>query len=475
MGHGLFLSDRNLLQRVDNTEHFIYDYHVMFGIKEGDTPTVISRYARPVMQDLWSDQNRYNRWLEIERYVVKAWEDLGKIPAGVAGRLRSAHVDPKRVDELEKVFHHDMIAFINAAGETVDAEDAKYIHFGLTSTDVVDTALASLVRDALNVVIQDLMTLRDVVRRLALKHQHTPVMGRTHGIHAEPTSFGLKLALWWLELGRDEERLRRAQSGISVVKISGAVGNYANISPAIEQQVAQQLGMQAAPLSTQVLQRDRHAEVITAMAIVGGTLDKMATEVRHMQRTEVGELAEPFSSGQRGSSAMPHKRNPVMAEQISGLTRVLRGYVVPALEDMALWHERDISHSSVERVILPDATTLMDYLLVTMTEIMEGLTVNTVRMRRNIDMTGGLVYSQKILLALVEAGMTREEAYKRIQGHAMQAMEEPQDRSFQQRVLNDGEIARYLPAEQIQKLFVVEPYLQAVDEIYHKIGLNPEP
>lgn len=443
----------------------------MFGYCERGDPKVINRYARPVMQDLWSDQNRYDRWLDVERYVVEAWETLGKIPHGVAARLSKATVDPKRVDEYEKTFHHDMIAFINAAGETVDPEDAKYIHFGLTSTDVVDTALASLTRDALMIVQEGVSRLSQAVRKLALEHRHTPVMGRTHGIHAEPTSFGLKLALWWLELERDRERIVHATENISVIKISGAVGNYANIPPVIEAQVAEKMGMKPAPLSTQVLQRDRHAEVITALAILAGTLDKMATEIRHMQRTEVGELAEPFGEGQRGSSAMPHKRNPVMAEQVSGLARVLRGYVVPALEDMALWHERDISHSSVERVILPDATTLADYLLDVMSRIMENLTVNTRRMRQNIDMTGGLVFSQKLLLALVEAGMTREEAYKRVQHHAMEASADPAV-SFRERVLADSVIASYLTPEHIASLFSVDPYLKEVDAIYERLGLT---
>lgn len=432
---------------------------------------MISRYARPVMQELWSDQNRYNRWLDIERYVVEAWETLGKVPAGVSARLANASVNPDRVDEYEKTFHHDMIAFINAAGESVDPEDAKYIHFGLTSTDVVDTALASLIRDALDTIQGGLDRLSNAVRSLALAHKDTPVMGRTHGIHAEPTSFGLKLALWWLELGRDGERIARARESISVIKISGAVGNYANIPPVIEEQVAKKMGMQPSPLSTQVLQRDRHAEVITALAILAGTLDKMATEVRHMQRTEVGELAEPFGDAQRGSSAMPHKRNPVMAEQVSGLARVLRGYVVPALEDMALWHERDISHSSVERVILPDATTLADYLLDVMARIMENLTVNTRRMRQNIDLTGGLVFSQKILLALVGAGMTREEAYKRVQSHAMEAAADPST-SFRDRILGDAFIRSYVSPSAISGLFAVEPYLQEVGSIYRRIGLS---
>jgi adenylosuccinate lyase len=290
-------------------------------------------------------------------------------------------------------------------------------------------------------------------------------------MHAEPTSFGLKLALWWLDLGRDRERLVQARQQMAVVKLSGAVGNYANIPPAVEAHVAQALGLAPAPLATQVLQRDRHAEVISVLAILGGTLDKMATEIRHLQRSEVGELEEPFAVGQRGSSAMPHKRNPVKCEQISGLVRLLRGYVVPALEDITLWHERDISHSSVERVIIPDATILTDYLLVSMHGIIAGLRVNEARMRHNIESSGGLVFSQKVLLQLVEKGMTRESAYKLVQAHAMAAMAEPQT-SFAQRLAEDPAVQERMTSSELEALFSIEPYLEQVDSIYQRIGLT---
>lgn len=432
---------------------------------------MIERYSRPIMRELWSDGNRYQRWLRVEILAVRAWEQIGRMPAGVADRLSKASVDPERVEFFENQYHHDVLAFLSAVGETVDPEDAKYIHYGLTSTDVVDTALSSVLHDALSIIADDLTLLRDTVRQLALQHKFTPQMGRTHGMHAEPTSFGLKAALWWLELGRDQERLQQATERMRIMKISGAVGNYANIPPSVEQYVGRALGLEPAPLSTQVLQRDRHAEVIMVLALIGTTLDKIATEIRHLQRTEVGELEEPFAEGQRGSSAMPHKRNPVKAEQISGLARLLRGFVIPALEDIPLWHERDISHSSVERVMLPDATTLADYLLSQMNRVMAGLVVNSDRMRRNIDVLGGLVFSQKVLLALVEHGMTREAAYKLVQSHAMAAMAEP-SQTFQSRLRDDTRVTERLGAKELADLFAIEPYLGAVDKIYQRIGLE---
>lgn len=432
---------------------------------------MIDRYSRPAFRELWSDRRRYQRWLEIEILAVEAWEILGQIPQGVARRLEAASVDPERVDHYEAEYQHDVLAFISAAAETVDPADAKYIHYGLTSTDVVDTALATLLVDALDRILEDVDALREKLRHLAIAHKHTPIMGRTHGMHAEPTSFGLKALLWWLEMGRNRERLERAREGVRVVKLSGAVGNYANIPPFVERFVGERLGLAPAPLATQVLQRDRHAEVLTALAILGGTLDKIATEIRHLQRTEVGEVEEPFGRGQRGSSAMPHKRNPVRCEQVSGLTRLLRGYVVPALEDMALWHERDISHSSVERVILPDATTLADYLLTSMTAIMGGLTVRPQKMAQNLEATGGMVFSQRVLLKLVEAGMTREEAYKRVQSHAMDAVAAP-EKSFRQRLADDPEVVGRIGLETLEALFDVTPYLATVDEIYQRVGLD---
>ncbi len=434
---------------------------------------MIDRYSRAEMRDLWSLQHRYDRWLEVEILAVEAWERLGTIPKGVSLRLRQATVSPERVEHWESQYHHDVLAFLSAVGETVSPEDAKYIHYGLTSTDVVDTALSSLLNEALAMIHDDLLALRQAVRRLALAHKMTPIMGRTHGMHAEPTSFGLKALLWWLELGRDLDRLQAASFRMRVMKISGAVGNYANIPTAVEEHVGEALGLSPAPLSTQVLQRDRHAEVIMVLALIGTTLDKMATEIRHLQRSEVGEVEEPFAVGQRGSSAMPHKRNPVKAEQISGLARILRGYVVPALEDVPLWHERDISHSSAERVMLPDATTLTDYLLTQMHRIIEGLVVNQERMLTNIHLSGGLVFSQKVLLALVEHGMTREAAYKLVQEHAMAALKDP-SQTFRSRLEQEAEVSLRLPGDALSQLFEIGPYLVAVDEIYARSGIESE-
>ncbi len=434
---------------------------------------MIERYSRTVMRNLWSEQHRYDRWLEVEILAVEAWEALGKIPLGVSSRLRTATVNPERVEHWEAQYHHDVLAFLSAVGETVNPEDAKYIHYGLTSTDVVDTALSSLLNEALAIIHGDLMDLRRTVGKLALAHKMTPVMGRTHGMHAEPTSFGLKALLWWLELGRDVERLQAAQERMRVMKISGAVGNFANIPTAVERHVGEALGLEPALVSTQILQRDRHAEVIMVLALIGTTLDKMATEIRHLQRSEVGEVEEPFAAGQRGSSAMPHKRNPVKAEQISGLARILRGYVVPALEDIPLWHERDISHSSAERIMLPDATILTDYLLTQMRRIMDGLVVNRERMLANIHLSGGLVFSQKVLLALVEHGMTREAAYKLVQGHAMAALQDP-SQTFRTRLDHDPEVTRRLPQATLAGLFDIDPYLAAVDEIYARSGIEAE-
>lgn len=433
---------------------------------------MIDRYTRDVMKSLWSDQTRYERWLEIEILAAQAWEEIGHVPRGTADRLRrQARVDAARVDEFEARYHHDMLAFISAVAESVNPDDAKYIHFGLTSTDVVDTALASLTVQAMDHILAGVADLRGAVRQRALENRGVPVIGRTHGIHAEPTSHGLKWALWWLELGRDQDRLRRSRDTMAVMKLSGPVGNYANLPPAVEAYVGEKMGLVPAPLSTQILQRDRHAEVVTSLAILGGTLDKMATEIRLSQRTEVGELEEPFASGQRGSSAMPHKKNPIKCEQISGLARLLRGYVVPALEDMALWYERDISHSSVERVMIPDATTLADYLVVQMTRIVRGVTIYPERMAKNLELTGGLVFSGRVLLALVEGGMARDHAYDVVQRCALAASRDPAA-TFRDRLLHDPEVSSVLEPDALRALFDVNPYLREVDAIYRRIGIE---
>jgi adenylosuccinate lyase len=435
---------------------------------------VISRYTRSEMANLWSDETRYRRWLEVELLAVEAYEQLGRFPPGTAARLRErATVSSTRVDELEAEYRHDMIAFIAAVSETVDPDDARAIHFGLTSTDVVDTALASVLVEALDLVLAGVDRVRERCRALALKHRDTPAVGRTHGIHAEPTSFGLRWALYWLEFGRHRDRLAHARAQMAVGKISGAVGHYANVPPEVEQFVCRRLGLTPAPLSTQVLQRDRHAEVVAALAILASSIDKCATEIRHLQRTEVGEAEEPFGRGQRGSSAMPHKKNPVSSEQLSGLARLMRGYVVPALEDIPLWHERDISHSSVERVMLPDATALAHYMLHHLARILDGLTVHPDRMLANLERGGGLVYSQRVLLALVDRGLPRGDAYGAVQAAAMAAMRQGGG-SFRAELQADPRVAGLLGDEDWDRLFDWRPYLRHVPEIYRRIGIeNP--
>lgn len=433
---------------------------------------MIRRYTREVMGRLWTDEERYRRWLEVELLAAEAWEREGRFPPGTAERLRArARVDVARIEALEAEFRHDVIAFVTAVAETVDPDDARALHFGLTSTDVVDTALSWTLVDALDQIARDLDDLMTVLRELALRYRRTPIMGRTHGMHAEPTSFGLKLALFWLEFGRHRERLRAARQRVAVGKLSGAVGHYANLPPTIEAYVTRRLGLEPAPLSTQVLQRDRHAEVVLTLALIGSTVDKVATEIRHLQRTEVGEVEEPFGEGQRGSSAMPHKRNPVSSEQLSGLARVLRGMVVPALEDVVLWHERDISHSSVERIMLPDATILADYMLASLTRILRGLVVRPDRMRANIDRGGGIAFSQNVLLALVDRGMSRDAAYRLVQAAAMETLADP-SRSFRERLWDNEAVRARLDPESFDRLFAWEPYLRYVDTIYERIGLG---
>ncbi len=427
------------------------------------------------MAALWTDEARYQRWLEVELAAVAAYEELGQVPAGTAARLRArATVSAARVEELEATYRHDMIAFVTAVAETVDAEDARALHFGLTSTDVVDTALSATLAEALDLILAGIDEVRAACRQLALAHRDTPAVGRTHGMHAEPTSFGLKWALYWLEFGRQRERVQRARAQMAFGKISGAVGHYANIPPFVEQYVCRHLGLTPAPLSTQVLQRDRHAEVVLALALTATSIDKCATEIRHLQRTEVGEVEEPFRAGQRGSSAMPHKRNPVSSEQLSGLARVVRGYAVPALEDMPLWHERDISHSSVERVILPDATILTDYLLHQLARIVGGLTVRPDRMRANLERGGGLVYSQRVLLALVAAGVPRDEAYRAVQAAAMAALAGG-GVPFRDALGKDPIVAAHLPKADRDRLFDWRPYLAEVPAIYERIGIMDGP
>src|SRR3990170_4966863 len=380
---------------------------------------MIDRYSRPAMARVWSQDAKYEKWLEVELAVAEAYVKRGVVPPDAFQRIKAkARVDARRINEIEARVRHDVIAFLTNIEEAI-GEDSRFVHVGLTSSDVVDTALALQLVEAADRLLAGLDGLRELLRRLALRYRDTVMVGRTHGVHAEPTTFGLKVAGWYADAGRNRDRLARAREAVRAGKISGAVGNFAHVAPEIEAEVCRALGLEPAPVSTQIVQRDRHAEFVTTCAIVGGSLEKIATEIRSLQRTEILELEEPFGEGQKGSSAMPHKRNPVSCEQVAGLARVLRANAGAALEDIALWHERDISHSSVERIILPDSTILLDYLLAQMTRILDGLVVDPERMRENLDRSYGLIYSQRVLLALTDAGLARQAAYELVQRAAM--------------------------------------------------------
>src|SRR5262245_15014978 len=430
---------------------------------------MIRRYTRPEMGAVWGDESKYARWLAVELAVCDAHARHGVIPADAPARIRSrARVDPARIEAIETKVRHDVIAFLTQLEEAI-GDDSRFVHVGLTSSDVVDTALALQLVEAADRLLVGLDRLRGVLRALALRHRDTVTVGRTHGVHAEPTTFGLKVAGWWTEAGRNRERLVRAREAVRVGKVSGAVGNFAHVAPEIEAEVCRALGLEPAPVSTQIVQRDRHAEFVTTCAIVGGSLERIATEIRSLQRTEILELEEPFAEGQKGSSAMPHKRNPVSCEQVCGLARVLRANAGAALEDEALWHERDISHSSVERVILPDSTILLDYLLAQMTRILEGLVVDPERMRENLDRSYGLVYSQRVLLALTDAGLPRQAAYEVVQRDAMRAWRER--RSFLECLQEDAEVTARLSPETLKGCFDPAWYLRHVDTVYRRLGL----
>ena len=428
---------------------------------------MIARYSRPEMAALFDDEARYQTWLEVEIAVVQVMERRGGVPSGTAARIRAAaRVDPARIDMLEATLRHDVIAFLTQVGETVGA-DARHVHVGMTSSDLVDTSLALTLVRALDLLGREVDGLRAEAKKLALKHRDTLMVGRTHGIHAEPITFGLKVLVWYEELGRARERLLRARGAIAVGKLSGAVGTLAHLDPEVEEEVLGTLGLVPEPAATQVVQRDRHAEVLQAIALLGASLEKIAVEIRHLQRTEVREAEEPFREGQKGSSAMPHKRNPVNCERVSGLARILRANAHAALENVALWHERDISHSSVERVILPDSFLLADFMASEMREILAGLRVDPDRMRANLELTRGLVYSQRALLALTGAGLSREEAYALVQRHAMAAWNEPPD--LLSRLLADPAATRVLSADLIRRCFDPAFFLRHVSQIFDRV------
>ncbi len=430
---------------------------------------MIDRYTRPEMGRLWTLDRRYYWWLQVEILACEAWAELGVIPSQDAAQIRAhASYDVDAVLAKEKETRHDVVAFTRVVSESL-GEERKWVHYGLTSTDVVDTALSAQLQEAAQLLRQDLQDLLNALPPLAREHKYTLMMGRTHGVHAEPTTFGLKVALWYAELQRDLERFEAAVERLRYGKISGAVGTYANVDPRVEEAVCRRLGLKPALISTQTLQRDRHAEFMFTLALIGTTLDKVATEIRALQKSEIRELEEPFYAGQKGSSAMPHKRNPVSCEQISGLARVLRGYTVPALEDVVLWHERDISHSSVERIVLPDATILLDYMLHRMVGIIRDLRVYPENMRRNMERTFGLYNSQRVLTALIGKGLAREQAYDAVQAAAMESWD--QARPFLDTVGNQPLVRDHLTQGELAACFEPEFHLRHVDDIFARLGL----
>lgn len=419
------------------------------------------------MGAVWDTENRLRRWLEVEVAACGAMAELGLVPAEAAEEIaRKAAFDVARVEEIEKVVKHDVVAFLTDVGEHV-GEAAKYIHLGMTSSDVLDTALALQMREAADIILEDVVRLLKAIKEKALQHKHTPMVGRTHGIHAEPTTFGLKMALWFQEVERNRERLLRARETISCGKVSGAVGTFAHLPPQVEEKVCARLGLKPAPVSSQIIQRDRHAEYMAALALAASSTDKFAVEIRHLQRTEVLEVEEFFSEGQKGSSAMPHKRNPISMEQLSGLARVVRANAMAAMENIPLWHERDISHSSVERVIIPDSTILVDYMLDRLATHLEKLQVYPQRMMENLERTKGLIYSQRVLLTLTEKGASREEAYRLVQSNAMRAWREGLD--FKELTARDPGIAGYLSGREVDKCFDLEHHLRHVDDIFRRV------
>ncbi len=430
---------------------------------------MIDRYRRPEMARIWSREARYEAWLRVELAVCEVHGRRGLIPADALGRIKArARVSAERIDEIEKTTRHDVIAFLTDLEESLGA-DSRYVHIGMTSSDVLDTALALQLQQSAELLLAGLVRFRAAVRALALAHKDTPCVGRTHGIHAEPMSFGLKPALWYTEAGRNLERLKRAREAVRVGKISGAVGTFAHIDPDVEEEVCRLLGLEPAPVSTQIVQRDRHAEFASALAIIAASLEKVALEIRALQRTEILEAEEPFAEGQKGSSAMPHKRNPVSCEQVCGLARLVRSNSLAALENVALWHERDISHSSVERVILPDSTILVDYMLHQMTRIIEGLQVYPERMRENMDRSFGLIYSQRVLLKLAEKGLPRQAAYELVQRNAMRAWRERT--AFRDLLAADPEIMAKLAPAELEACFDPSWYLRNVDAVFRRAGL----
>ncbi len=428
---------------------------------------MIERYTRKEMGDIWSIENKFRKWLEVEIAVCEAWAELGKIPKDALEEIKEkADFDLKRIDEIEATVKHDVIAFLTAVAEKV-GPSSRYIHMGLTSSDVVDTAMALQIKQAGELILKDLNEFKELLREKAFQHKNTICMGRSHGVHAEPTSFGLRFALWYEETKRNIERLKQATKRISIGKISGAVGTFSNIPPEIEEIALKKLGLKPEPVATQVVQRDRHAEFLSTLALIAGMVEKIAVEIRHLQRTEVLEAEEPFTKGQKGSSAMPHKRNPVGCENLSGLSRLVRSNAFASFENIALWHDRDISHSSVERIIIPDNCILVDYMLNRLYGIIKDLVVYPERMLKNMELSYGLYNSQRVLLALVEKGLTREEAYKITQSNAMRSWQEGVP--FMNLLLKDEEVRKYLTEDEIKSIFDLNYYTRNLDYIYERV------
>lgn len=431
---------------------------------------MIERYSRPVMREVWTEQSKFEAYLEVEILAAEAWSKMGVIPKEDVKELREkAGFDTERIKEIEAETHHDIVAFTRAVSETL-GEERKWVHYGLTSTDVVDTANGYLLKQANEIIRRDIVEFMDVLRRQALRFKYTPCIGRTHGIHADITSFGLKWVLWHEEMTRNLDRFDRAARGVEVGKLSGAVGNFANIPPFIQDYVCEKLGIDSANVSTQVIQRDRHAYYMATLAVIAATLEQMAFEVRNLQRTEVHEVEEAFGRGQKGSSAMPHKRNPVSSENITGCARVMRGYMVTAYENVALWHERDISHSATERLILPDATALLDYMLVRFKGILANLTVFEDVMVENIYRTRGVIFAQRVMNALIDKGLSREEAYDTVQPVAMRAMNEKKD--YRELLGGEAEVMKHLSGEELAGCFTLDYYMKNVDYIYSRAGME---
>lgn len=428
---------------------------------------MIARYTRPEMGRIWTQENRYLKWLEIEIAACEAWAEIGEIPRAALKTIREkARFDADRIDEIEKTVKHDVIAFLTSVAENV-GPDSRFIHKGLTSSDIVDTALSLLMREASDTIVSDIKELMEVLKKQAFRYKDTPCMGRSHGVHAEPMTFGLKFALWYEDMKRNIGRMKRAREVVSVAKLSGAVGTFSSIPAVIEEKVCKKLGLRPEPIATQVIQRDRHAEYLVSLALVAASIEKIGVELRHLQRTEVLEAEEPFETGQKGSSAMPHKRNPVGSENLSGLARIVRANAMAALEDIALWHERDISHSSVERIILPDSSILVDYMLNRIKGILEGLLVYPGRMKENIAGSYGLYNSQKVMLALTAKGLSREEAYALVQRNAMKSWKERKE--FKELLLKDRDVRKHITPKMMKDIFDLKHYFRNVNYLFERV------